>query len=68
MREFGIPVDFGDPLSWFRARGVYFKYMYAVAIPSKAGTQSFSGKKNSTVNPRTSPPPPFPPSNKRPFE
>ena len=25
MREFGIPVDFGDPLSWFRARGVYFK-------------------------------------------
>ena len=49
MREFGIPVDFGDPLSWFRARGVYFKYMYAVAIPSKAGTQLFSGKKNSTV-------------------
>ena len=45
-----IPADFGDPLSWFRARGVYFKYMYAVAIPSKAGTQSFSGEKNSTVS------------------
>ena len=44
--------------------------MYTVAIPSKAGTQSFSGEKNSTVNPRTSPPPlPNPrisaPSNKR---
>lgn len=27
--------------SWLRARGVCFKYMYAVAMPNRAGTQSF---------------------------
>ena len=35
--------------SWFRARGVCFKYMYAVAMPSRAGTQSFYKKTKAVI-------------------
>ena len=35
--------------SWLRALGVCFKYMYAVAMPNRAGTQSFC-KRMTAIN------------------